>query len=274
MSAFERSMIRLTTAGVIVGAITLFIFCGQLYEMIEGGTQTDKIVTASQKIQTALELSNTHNQDALTQTLAQSKQAMDASNAQSKIVLDATIAQSRLDQRAFAYFGKTMKDTPVSIPGHPEIQGWEFLPRVSNSGDTPTRSARHHASFLYLPTPVPNNFSFSDYVQQGPQVPDSPFMLGPKEEITGTLLTIPFTVMEGVRDKTLHLYFYGWLTYHDIFPKTPLHISMFCMELADIRGQLVPGTNYLFTWTLCPRHNCADDECRGEPYGTPTKTWQ
>jgi hypothetical protein len=44
MSAFERSMIRLTSAGVIVGVITLLIFSGQLYEMIEGGKQTDKLV--------------------------------------------------------------------------------------------------------------------------------------------------------------------------------------------------------------------------------------
>ena len=44
MSAFERTTVRLTTAGVIIGVITLLIFAGQLYEMIEGGTATDKLV--------------------------------------------------------------------------------------------------------------------------------------------------------------------------------------------------------------------------------------
>jgi ABC-type transporter Mla subunit MlaD len=47
MSAFERTMIRLTRAGVIIGVITLLIFAGQLYEMIEGGTATDKLVDYS-----------------------------------------------------------------------------------------------------------------------------------------------------------------------------------------------------------------------------------
>ena len=271
MTAFERSMIRLTRAGVIVGVITLLIFVGQLYEMIEGGTQTDKIVTASQNIQVALKLANQQNLDAVKKTLAQSQVATDASNAQSKTALDATISQNRLDQRAFINFGKVMQDNPIIIPGHTDVQGWEFRPHIGNSGDTPTRNARTHASFRYLPTILPADFTFSDIGQEGP---DTPFMLGPKEDATGPNLTVPFAVMEDVKAKTIHLYVYGWLTYQDIFPKTPMHISMFCMELADIRGQLVPGTGYQFLWTLCPRHNCGDDECRGEPFGTPTKTWQ
>jgi hypothetical protein len=77
-----------------------------------------------------------------------------------------------------------------------------------------------------------------------------------------------------VKDKTAHLFFWGWATYNDIFPKTPQHISMFCIELTEVRGQLTPGTGYQFLWSLCGHHNCVDDECRGEPYGTPTKIWK
>jgi hypothetical protein len=44
MSAFERSMLRLTRAAVIISVLTGLIFAGQLYEMITGGTQTDKLV--------------------------------------------------------------------------------------------------------------------------------------------------------------------------------------------------------------------------------------
>ena len=105
-------------------------------------------------------------------------------------------------------------------------------------------------------------------------IPSSPFALGPKEQdATGPRLTIPVSVLQGVEDKTTHLYFWGWLIYQDVFPNTPVHISMFCMELTDVRGSLVAGTTYQFNWSLCSHHNCADDECKGEPYNTPSKIW-
>jgi hypothetical protein len=44
MSAFERSMLRLTWAAVIVSVLSALVFGGQLYEMITGGTATDKLV--------------------------------------------------------------------------------------------------------------------------------------------------------------------------------------------------------------------------------------
>jgi len=44
MSAFERSMVRLTWAAVIISLLSGAVFSGQLYEMISGGTQTDKLV--------------------------------------------------------------------------------------------------------------------------------------------------------------------------------------------------------------------------------------
>lgn len=174
-------------------------------------------------------------------------------------------------QRAFVNIGKTMQDNPVVIPGQNEIRGWEFRPRMANSGSTPTRNASSHANFLFLPAALPADFSFPDL---GAQTPDIPFILGPKEEAMGALLNVPFSAIEDVKGKKTRLFFWGWATYNDIFPKTPQHISMFCIELAEVRGPLTPNTGYQFLWSLCGRHNCADDECRGEPYGTPTKVWR
>lgn len=48
MTGFERSMVRLTRYGLAVTILTAFVFAGQLYEMISGGTQTDKLITAAQ----------------------------------------------------------------------------------------------------------------------------------------------------------------------------------------------------------------------------------
>jgi hypothetical protein len=251
------------------------------YEIVTGSNDTKQIVTAAQNIQTALDTQNQQSQAALYKTLRenrralrrnlhQSQEAMDASNAQGQAALEATIAQSRLDQRAFVNFGKTMEDNPVITPEHPDIQVWEFRPYIGNSGDTPTRNAQVYANFLPLPTPLPANFSFPDL---DTTTPNTRFVLGPKENATGPLLSIPIALLQGVKDRTVHLYFYGWLTYQDVFQKTPPHMSMFCIELNDVRGQMVQGTGYQFAWTLCQHHNCADDECKGEPYGN-AKTWQ
>jgi hypothetical protein len=173
-------------------------------------------------------------------------------------------------QRAFVNIGKNMQENQVIIPGQAEVKTWEFRPKLGNSGVTPTKNARNHANFLPLNEMFPENFQFFDIGQQSPEVP---FILGPKEDTTGALLEVPFDRVKDVRDKKAKLFFYGWVIYEDIFPETPKHISMFCIELVDVRGELKPNTPYALAWGLCPRHNCADDECKGEPYGTPTKIW-
>lgn len=173
-------------------------------------------------------------------------------------------------QRAFVNIGKNMQDNPIIVPGHAGIQGWEFRPRVANSGVTPTRNAESHANFVLWLGPLPENFPFPDLGQ----LAETPFVLGPKEDTTGPLLTLSSAQVRQVRERKALLYFYGWISYQDIFPETPRHVSMFCIQLTEIRGELKPNTSYQFLWALCPRHNCADDECRGEPYGTPTRVWQ
>ena len=269
MSLAENAVSNRTIAiaTVVIAVATVFTWL----EVHEGGKQTDRIVAASESIQRAIRRGNRQNKAAIEATLAQSQKAMEVSNAQSKAALDATIAQSRLDQRAFVNFGKSMKDNAILVAGKNDVQEWEFWPRLGNSGNTPTRNARMRANFLYLPTVLAANFNFPDL---GEPIPPSPFGLGPKEQdITGPLLNVPETAIQDVRNKTMHLYFWGWLTYRDVFSQTPLHVSMFCMELSDVRGQLVGGTTVTFNYTLCPRHNCADEECDGEPYGAPSKIW-
>jgi hypothetical protein len=50
-------------------------------------------------------------------------------------------------------------------------------------------------------------------------VPEVPFVLGPKEVATGALSEVPFSAVKDVQVKMKKLYFYGWVTYEDIFPK-------------------------------------------------------
>ena len=66
---------------------------------------------------------------------------------------------------------------------------------------------------------------------------------------------------------------FGSPTYNDIFNATLPHVTMFCYELADIPADPAVPTQIQLTWNSCKRHNCADDECKDEPYGAPPKIW-
>lgn len=268
MSAFERTTIRLTRAGVIIGIITVLIFSGQLYEMFDAGTQTNKIISAARQIEADLKAANQQNLDALRRTLEQSHSDADRSYGQSQQVLNATIAQARLAQRAFISFATALQGDPVQ--GSSNITEWEFRPVLENSGQTPAQDVRIHLSWLYVPAVLTANFAFPDL---GPPKTYTPVTLGPKQNTTGPVATVATDILSQVHQKKLHLYFYGWLTYRDIFPKAPLHVSMFCRDLTDARLPSAGTPSYQFAWEVCPRHNCADEGCNGEPYGTPAKIW-
>jgi hypothetical protein len=260
ITGYEKSTLRWTRIVVLANVLTCFFVGLQWYEMKSGSVDTHTLAEAAKRqadkmsdVSGAADKIQQAAQNMVTQDQRIADNAKAASDA-SKTALDATIAESRMDQRAFVNFAKVMQDSPVLIPDKNEVQEWEFWPRMGNSGNTPTRNAHSHMSFVYLPTTIPDGFKYVDYAAPSP---NTPFFLGPKEEgVTGPVAQIPISILQGVRDKTTHLYFWGWLTYHDIFPKTPLHISMFCMELADARGAFIGGSRYQFNYSLCPRHNC------------------
>ena len=98
----ESTNVAMAIATIVIAVATVRTW----QEIHNGSAQTDKIVTAAQNIQTALDTQNQESQKALRRTLregriasrenlGQSKAAMDASNTQSKSVLDATIAASK-----------------------------------------------------------------------------------------------------------------------------------------------------------------------------------
>lgn len=180
-------------------------------------------------------------------------------------------------QRAYVTFSQTMEQNAVDDEADPQrIRVWEFRPRLENSGTTPTRQARGRANTLSTRDPLPVNYRFPDLSTQSS--PTTPFVIGPKGSITEPVLAVPPDVLEGVRNHALRLYFWGWTTYRDVFPNTPLHISMFCVEMVELRGadtRRFPASPVAMSWTQCEglHHNCSDADCNGEPYGTPTKVW-
>jgi hypothetical protein len=57
-------------------------------------------------------------------------------------------------------------------------------------------------------------------------------------------------------------YFWGWVSYHDVFPKTDLHITEFCQVLAGISlDRSNASLPFGFGYIPCGHHNCADKYC-------------
>jgi hypothetical protein len=56
--------------------------------------------------------------------------------------------------------------------------------------------------------------------------------------------------------------FWGWVTYRDVFSRTPLHLTEFCEAMI---GAVMlpdnPASPLGFFWLPCDHHNCADEHC-------------
>jgi hypothetical protein len=156
MTGFERSMVRLTRYGLAVTVLTGIIFAGQLYEMITGGTQTDKLVgyartqansagdqaDAAQQFSDTAEDINGRMSDAVDQleaTTDNAKKALAASNKQSKAALDASIAASRSDQRAYVTIGRPDGTVAEILWPKDETGNAGLLVHFQNNGRLPAK---------------------------------------------------------------------------------------------------------------------------------------
>ena len=215
----------------------------QLSEMKSGGIETGKLITATEKIANSTE----------------------DSVAQNKAALDATIEISRLGQRAWVTAkGIEIEKLPPKS-GYQEVV-WQFRAIGENIGATPTKNARSHVSFQFGPEKMPKDFRFPDLGSNE----NTPVVIGPKSSIGSSLLNVDANISKAVQARRMHLYFWGWMSYRDIFENTKQHMTKFCRELTEIHGDPVGTTgNTKIIFTHCPYHNCTDEECERHTKNQP-----
>jgi hypothetical protein len=69
----------------------------------------------------------------------------------------------------------------------------------------------------------------------------------------------PWSSHIGVPDHPVRsIYFYGWVTYRDIFKDSPEHLSEFCRYLSALVWQ---SQSIQYEWGYCPWNNCTDEDC-------------
>ena len=132
---------------------------------------------------------------------------------------------------------------------------WQFDVPITNSGNTPTQSLQHAVHAVVLKDKISQSFDFNDFKN------GNAMFIGPKDSPVSKTNPIPIANIANSWKGTEHIYIYGWASYHDIFPNTPLHITKFCYELSvggNPESSTIPPTWYAIT----PIHNCADDECK------------
>ncbi|HEY4900037.1 MAG TPA: hypothetical protein VIH91_04375 [Terriglobales bacterium] len=143
LSAFERSMLRLTRAAVVISLVTGLVFAGQLYEMWQAGQQTDKLLSAAKALADAasdtadaardqVDAANNFADTAedINKGIANAAIQLQASAENSKRWTNTVQGSMRLDQRAWISATVVGQTIQTSAPISATL-------RVQNIGRTP-----------------------------------------------------------------------------------------------------------------------------------------
>ncbi len=165
-------------------------------------------------------------------------------------------------QRAFVTFSTAVDIVGVIDPKTEKVKEWDFRVPMENSGVTPTQGMLMHVDTYVSQDEMPEDFSYPDTgVTSKIRI-----VLGPKEKSGSTPVgAIKPEAMLGIKNRTEHLYLYGWATYRDIFKDTPLHVTKFCYEMTEFDPDPFTGQGWKGTFFVTTRHhNCTDEDCANE----------
>jgi hypothetical protein len=247
MSAFERSMLRLTRAAVVISFLTAFVFAGQLYEMITGSTQTDKLIGYAQTQSTAASDIATasgdftgsaywmeqHMDDAATAI----QDSVDTADRNTRTTIQNAQAAFRQDQRAWVGVRE------VESKEFAEGSIWKVTVHFVNSGKSPARNVQISAMFITSDVPLrgPSEEHVKSLVfrpaqsiapggsyheQIGQEIPAEPSTTSQKRGMQ-TLVS----QYQAIKNKQLLLYYFGILKYDDVSGQH--RETQYCILLAN-----------------------------------------
>jgi hypothetical protein len=169
-------------------------------------------------------------------------------------------------QRAFVSFTGPLlvKD----IQGR-KLKGINVYYAMTNSGTTPASIGILEWNMSLGPT-IPQAGVDFDTLSQNERMP---LVLGPKAAFQMKPVYLSVEDLETVAESKKHLFFWGWITYRDIFSDTPERLSEFCTDIASATwtrpNHTDPSADFKTDSPPCPIHNCYDQQC--EDYNTRTK---
>lgn len=135
-----------------------------------------------------------------------------------------------------------------------------------NSGNTPAIGGRSNVQTLVSDKPIGPSFQFPSAVMQ--QTNSS--AVGPHATMYGGLI-IPIKDVASISSRH-RVYMYGWVTYRDVFPGTPVRLTEFCEEIIRINATVSttdapptglddPKTRWDVVTQDCANRPCYDEGC-------------
>lgn len=184
------------------------------------------------------------------------KRAADAAQQSADTARRALIAGQR------AFVSVTYNKYPNRDPVSDQINGWAFSVHWRNAGDTPTRNLVNHTNILVSDTEVPPAWGFPD--DWGNTPPDKrhgiPLGAAPRAAVESDMHYITLAEAEAATAGKKFIYLWGWATYNDVFPNTPLHVTRFAVQIA-MTGDARNADRVSVRFPFLPRYNCSDEEC-------------
>jgi hypothetical protein len=135
---------------------------------------------------------------------------------------------------------------------------WHILTVWQNSGNTATYNLFVDVYCHPSVTIVPNPWAFRDTET----ISRFRRTLGPKQDTGGGFCQFPAADIIKMQHGDLHLYITARAAYGDNFEPLYTHVTEYCAELIDIKGDPNISSKLTALDNPCTSHNCADDECK------------
>lgn len=143
----------------------------------------------------------------------------------------------------------------------PKWKGVKVYYLWGNSGTTPAKDAVSEWN-MSLGSTIPTKGLNFDNLPQNERLS---FVMGPKSNFQMVPVYLSTEELEMVADGKKRLFFWGWVTYRDIFSATPIHLSEFCTDITSAVWTTPNHTALTTDWNTvsppCPVHNCYDEDC-------------
>jgi hypothetical protein len=168
-----------------------------------------------------------------------------------------------LGQRASVFVTRT--NVTTGKEAKTGSKAWGFTPEMENAGNTAALDVRNYVSQNSPEYEIlPDSFDYADRSYAVGTFPNSnmksgPAIVGPHETMDLATLGVSDEALQRVNKGSGHVYFWGWVSYRDIFKCT--HRTEFCEELIAMSDADKDGNRH-FVFNNCNQHNCADDTCQ------------
>ncbi len=174
-------------------------------------------------------------------------------------------AQHAAANKAFVFI-KGFRCVPTSSKANvDDVEFWQILPIIENSGSTPTRRMISFTSAVVRDAELPTEYDFPDIPWGGSVVRLSRDAIGPHSQLNGGPYPISIDDVVAVSKRVKFFYIWGWFDYDDVFQGTQRHRTEFCFQMSVVLNPRSAKNIDAIAMHVHDRHNNTESECLRKP---------